>query len=311
MTNLGELAALSCSLLWALCSLAFASAGRRVGATAVNQIRIYIALLALAGLHLLIRGELVPEAPSPRQLGLLLTSGVVGLAIGDYCLFRCMAVIGPRLGTLLMATSPLMTAAIAWFWFGEGIVALGLLGMGLTIAGVVGVLVDRRAVEGWRTASAGHRLVPVLLGLCGALGQAVGLILTKAGMGVAVAGEEAIPALSVTLIRMAAGAVSMSVFALAAGQSGAVLRACGQGRAMLEIAVGAVFGPILGVWMSVVAVEHAKAGVAATLMSLAPVLMLPIGRFAYGARPGPLGWLGTLVAVGGCALLFLRGGGSA
>jgi drug/metabolite transporter (DMT)-like permease len=58
--------------------------------------------------------------------------------------------------------------------------------------------------------------------------------------------------------------------------------------------------------MSVVAVHHAKAGIAATLMSLAPVLMLPIGRIAYGSRPGVLGVVGTLVAVGGATLLVLR-----
>ena len=46
-------------------------------------------------------------------------SGVIGLALGDLCLFHCMAIIGPRLGTVLMALAPAMTAVLAVWWIGE------------------------------------------------------------------------------------------------------------------------------------------------------------------------------------------------
>lgn len=306
MEHLGELAGLSCSFLWALCSLAFASAGRRVGASAVNQIRIHIALVALCGLHFATTGAIWPTEISGRQVAGLLISGFVGLALGDLCLFRCMALIGPRLGTLLMATSPAMTATIAWLWLGETLGVLALAGMALVICGVIAVLVDRRAVEGWRSAASGGRLLPVLLGLAGAVGQAVGLILAKDGMNAVVEGEVAIDPLSATVVRMTAGAAGMVGIAVGLGHVRTTVRALGDRLAMAQTAIGAVFGPILGVWMSAVAVLHAEAGIAATLMSLAPVLMIPIGRIAYGARPGPLGVLGTFAAVGGGALLFLR-----
>jgi drug/metabolite transporter (DMT)-like permease len=110
----------------------------------------------------------------------------------------------------------------------------------------------------------------------------------------------------VTLVRMAAAALVLTLGSAMLGGFGPVTRAVRDRRAFGQIAVGAVFGPILGVWMSVVAVHHAKAGIAATLMSLAPVLMLPIGRIAYGSRPGTLGILGTLAAVGGATLLVVR-----
>ena len=148
MLPVGELAALSCSVLWAACSLAFASAGLRVGASAVNQLRIYLALVALFALHSIVVGTLLPIGLSSRQLLVLALSGVAGLALGDYFLFRCMTVLGPRIGTLLMASSPVFTALLAWASFGEEILALGLLGMVVTLGGVVLVLVDRRAVEG-------------------------------------------------------------------------------------------------------------------------------------------------------------------
>ncbi len=306
MPYLGESAALSCSLFWALCSIAFASAGRRIGATAVNQIRIYMALVALGVLHLALVGSIWPAGVSDRQLWLLLVSGFIGLAIGDLCLFLCMTAIGPRLGTLLMATSPAMTAAIAWQWLDEAIGVAGLAGMALILIGVAAVLSDRRSEEGWRAPAQMSPIVAVLLGLGGALGQAVGLILAKDGMAAFATEETAIEPLSATLVRMAAGALGMVVIAIVSGHARRTMRAFQDRRAIGTTAVGAVFGPILGVWMSAVAVAYADAGVAATLMSLAPVLMLPIARVAYGARPGPAGILGTLLAVIGCAALFLR-----
>lgn len=306
MLPVGELAALSCSFLWAACSLAFASAGRRVGASAVNQLRIYLALVALFALHSIVVGTLLPIDLSSRQLLVLALSGVAGLALGDYFLFRCMTVLGPRIGTLLMASSPVFTALLAWASFGEEILALGLLGMFVTLAGVVLVLVDRRAVEGWQSAPGERRTLAVAFGFFGALGQSAGFLLTRYGMA-AVGGDEiTVPAFSVTLVRMAAAASTLTVISLAFGGFGPVRRALGDRRAFAQIAIGSLFGPILGVWMSVVAVHHAKAGIAATLMSLAPVLMLPVGRIAYGSRPGALGVIGTLVAVGGAALLVMR-----
>ena len=47
-------------------------------------------------------------------------------------------------------------------------------------------------------------------------------------------------------------------------------------------------------------------GVATTLMALPPVFLLPIGRFVFGERITASAVLGTLVAIGGVALLFLH-----
>jgi drug/metabolite transporter (DMT)-like permease len=40
-------------------------------------------------------------------------------------------------------------------------------------------------------------------------------------------------------------------------------------------------------------------------MALAPVVLLPVGGFVFGERIGWRAILGTLVAIGGVALLFL------
>jgi drug/metabolite transporter (DMT)-like permease len=80
----------------------------------------------------------------------------------------------------------------------------------------------------------------------------------------------------------------------------------GQARTGLLLAIGGSFvGPYLGVWMSLEAAHHAPLGVAQTLISLTPILILPFSRMVYHERITPRAICGAVVAVIGVALLFL------
>ena len=70
-------------------------------------------------------------------------------------------------------------------------------------------------------------------------------------------------------------------------------------------ALGAFFGPFLGVSLSLYAVRHTVAGVAASIMALQPVLIIPLVVVLHRERVGIGGIAGALVAVAGVALLFL------
>jgi drug/metabolite transporter (DMT)-like permease len=56
--------------------------------------------------------------------------------------------------------------------------------------------------------------------------------------------------------------------------------------------------------LSLVAVKYAYAGVAATLMSLVPVLIIVPSVILFGEKVSRLAVLGALIAVTGSALLF-------
>ena len=108
--HLGELAALGAAMCWVFTSLAFAAAGRRIGPTAVNFIRIFLALAVLACVQRLLFGQWTPPI-STRSLMLLGASGLIGLTIGDQFLFTALVYIGPRLTTLLMTLAQLFGKA--------------------------------------------------------------------------------------------------------------------------------------------------------------------------------------------------------
>jgi drug/metabolite transporter (DMT)-like permease len=72
------------------------------------------------------------------------------------------------------------------------------------------------------------------------------------------------------------------------------------------VGLGALFGPIIGVSSSLLAVQHAEVGVASTLMALPPIFLLPISYFVFKERFSWQAVAGTLVAIAGVALLFLK-----
>ena len=71
---------------------------------------------------------------------------------------------------------------------------------------------------------------------------------------------------------------------------------------------GAIAGPFLGVWMSLVAADRAPVGVAQTLCSLTPVFILPVLMLLHKERISARAALGAAVAVLGTALLFVPSG---
>ena len=304
MEYLGEVAGLGTALCFALSSLSFGLAGRKAGGLAVNQFRICVAVAVLWLWQFLATGQWWPVADS-TQMALLVGSGIVGLAIGDLALFYALAVIGPRISSVLMATSPSMALAVLFCWHGavpgwrEG------LGVTVTTIGVVIVLLRQQDGSAWNPGlRPAVRTRAVLAGLVGSLGQAVGLVMAHTAMLPAEGLTESVLALGATLIRMLAGCGGIMLVGLLAGQAGA-WRQVVQQKVVRHTLAGTVTGPILGVWLSMVAVQQLGAGIASALFVTTPLFLLPITRLAYGAKIGWQGLLGTVLTVVGAAMLLL------
>jgi drug/metabolite transporter (DMT)-like permease len=292
----GELAALGTAACWTATSLAFEVAGRRIGSLPVNLIRLVLAIFLLGGFTWLTRGLLLPVDASAHNWVWLSLSGIVGFTVGDLCLFRAFVVVGARVSMLLMTLVPVITAIAGFVVMGEVLSANELLGMALTILGVSTVVWERR-----RTPDGLLQRLPVsgiLLGLAGAAGQAVGLVLSKYGMG-------SYNAFAATHIRVIAGALGFAVAFTLTGWWPKVRAATKDRRAMTSTTIGAFFGPFLGVSLSLLAVKYTEAGVAATLMALAPVLIIPVSVLVFREHVAWPAVLGAVVAVAGSALLFL------
>ncbi|MFN3240215.1 MAG: DMT family transporter [Planctomycetota bacterium] len=309
MPYLGEIAALSTALCWLGSSLAFAVAGREAGAQPLNQFRLYAALPMLCLLGFAMTGAVWPGDASWSRVSLLALSGVVGLVVGDYGYFHSLATIGPRLASVIMALWPACTVGIDALR-GEAPSPEQGLGVLLTVVGVTLVLARSRGGS-WRPdLSRRQWTIGVLGALVGALGQAAGFVMARAAMAPAADLPTGVDPLLATIVRMGAATVGMQLVVVLQRRPFAMRKIWQVRKALGAALVGTLCGPVVGVWMSMVAGANARdAGVAAALMGTTPVFMLPVTVWLYRARVGPLGVIGTLLAVAGVAVCFVRGGG--
>ncbi len=77
-------------------------------------------------------------------------------------------------------------------------------------------------------------------------------------------------------------------------------------KALVSTLVGTILGPYLGITFSLIAIANTKVGIASTLMSLVPVIMLPLVKFYYKEDLSWRAISGAFFAVSGVAILFLR-----
>lgn len=303
---IGETAAVLGSLLWSFCSIFFTMASKRIGVHNVNAIRIFMAVGILAVVHLIIFHTILPNA-NGLQWFYLGVSGFIGLALGDLAYFGCLVRLGPRKGVLIMATNPIFSVAAAYVLLGEHLTWWMLLGIAVTMSGVFWVTLEKQMSEsGPAETDKKTQKTGILLGIGGAAGQGIGLVLSKYGMFNAADDPSiGLNPFSATFIRVLIAGICFIVIMVAMGKMPQLCRSTRDKRSMILLFGGALIGPFLGVWLSMVAVSHTHTGVAATLLSLMPIMIIPIVWVLFREKTSWRGIAGAAVAIIGVAILFL------
>ena len=316
MQYLGELISLGVAFSWTIAALASEVGSRRLGVFVMNVWRMGVALLLSALLLWLTLGVPYPAYAGGATWGWLLLSGVVGYFFGDWCLFNSYLTIGSRYGQLFMTLAPAFAAFSAWTMLGQTLNGQSLLAMAVTMTGI-GISVLGRGE--------GHRLslnLPakgVLFGLGAALGQGVGLVLSKIGLDCYEASvpAEVLPQMEgylpfgSNLIRCVAGLVCFSAWLMVMNwrrpvEQRQTLRASLSDRkGFLAMLVLVVSGPFLGVGFSLMAVQYTAAGIASTLMATTPIIILLPSWWLFGQRITLRNVLGAVISVVGVSLFFL------
>ena len=298
----GEIAGILTAVFWTVTSMAFESAGKKVGSLSVNLIRLIIAFFFIGFYSWVVRGFFFPSDATLFQWQWLALSGLVGFVIGDLLLFQALVVIGARVSMLVMALAPPFAALIGWLLLGEVLSPTNLLGMIITLTGIVIVILKREKSEEngavVRKIKSNYSIQGILLALGGAIGQGAGLVLSKKGMG-------DYDAFSASQIRVLTGIIGF-IFILTFMKRWPRFRAAIQNEAaMKRITLGAFFGPFFGVSFSLLAVQHTQAGIAATLMSITPVLIIFPSVVLFKEKINWKEIVGAIITVGGVALFFL------
>ena len=294
--HLGEFAALGTAVFWTITALSFESASKKVGSLPVNIIRLIIGLLFLSSFNLLRRGLLLPVDASVDNWLWLALSGFVGFTFGDLFLFKSYTIIGARFSMLIMTLVPPITALCSWIILGEQLTFFHYLGMTLTFTGIVMAIFSRK--------NSGEKfslkLAPkgILFAFGGAVGQALGLVLSKFGM------KDYDP-FAATQIRIIAGLLGYILLVTFLLRWKTVFTAFRNKQAMQSITLGAFFGPFLGVSFSLLAIKYTETGIASTIMALVPVLIIAPALIIYKQKISIAEIIGAIVSVCGVALFFV------
>jgi drug/metabolite transporter (DMT)-like permease len=138
----------------------------------------------------------------------------------------------------------------------------------------------------------------ILYAFGGAVGQALGLVLSKFGM------KDYDP-FAATQIRIIAGIFGYTLLVTVLTRWSAVINAVHNKSGMMLTSLGAFFGPFLGVSFSLIAIKYTEAGIASTIMALVPVFIIIPAVVMFKQKVTIPEMLGAIVSVGGVALFFL------
>ena len=302
--HFGEIMALLAAFIFSWTSVFFTEAGQRLGVRTVNLLRLPAGTLCLSLTHLFLTGHPWPQDVGFQEQFWIGLSGVCGLAVGDSALFRAFTLVGPRRSMTVMAMAPVFTVLVAWVLLDERLGLQALTGVAVVIGGVMlASLGSDRGGGRFSGLPPSVLRLGFLLALVGAVGQGLGSVFAKLGMGAADGGVDPLGA---TLVRMAWATIAFWLVVLPRTSARNVRQRLRDRRGSLALVVAILLGPFISVWISLVAIKHTEVGIAQVLLGMVPIFVIVPAWLVHRDRPSPVSLVGILVAVGGGALIFLR-----
>ena len=289
----GEIAALSAALLWAISSVVYSRLGLKIPPL---QLNLYKGIIAIAFIivTLLIQGAAFTGL-SISTVVLLSLSGIIGIGLGDTAYFAALNSLGARRTLLLETSSPPMGALLALIFIGEQLSPSAWCGILLTILGIAWVISERNPVVETGVSRQG-----VIWGILAAIAQAVGAVISRYALT-----QSQISPLESTLIRLVGGTVIVIglLFLPSARQTNTKWQI--SLRSLGIIAIAAFGSTYLGIWLQQTSLKFAPTGIAQTFLATSPLFILPIVAL-QGERISLRAVLGAIVSLGGIALMFVR-----
>ena len=295
---LGVLAGLGTACAWAVSSVMNTAASRILGVHRFLMIRQPLAMLIL-GCACLVAGQFAAYGFTALLLALM--SGAVGIALSDWAFYEGTQRIGLRATQICHSTNACMTALLGLVFLDEYLGVQGFVGILAVTAGTSLVLIAEQRGQSFWVAANTALGKGVALALLSALVTAVGLILSKEAL------RQELPPLMLAFIRNLSASCVLWTFGIALHRVRETAKAARECRQIyLLLAAGCAVGPAGGMWLSMVALEYAPAGIAATLIGMQPLFLLLLLGILERRCPAVGSILGSLLACAGAAMVLLR-----
>ncbi len=268
---LGLFAALGTVLCWTVGTFAFTDASKKMAPSAVNRVRLVWASILLSLTCVLIDKTSIVDLftqTSPTAYLWFGLSGIIGLSLGDYFAFTAYQLIGSAKTALMSCIAPAAALIFGYFMLDETLSWIGIMGIFISMSGILLLVYAHHHKQD----SVNHNKRAISKGFVfaflGAICQGVGLVLAKNGFETA---TQTISAVHATWIRMFIATMVLYGFTGLKKQSLIEFKqVLTQKHLFKPIIIGSIFGPVIGVSLSLLATQYLTAGITQTMLSLLP-----------------------------------------
>ncbi len=299
------------TLTWSLGIFPFTQAARRLGSNALNHFRLLLALFFITIISCLSDYttflHLFSNQYTPAWIWLGI-SGIIGLTIGDYFAFEMYAILGARLGSVLNTFAPAAALILGWGLLKESISWIGIIGIFITIIGVNFISLGKRERNRVPLEQQRRVKIGVIFGILSALCQGAGLVLAKKGMIMETQMNSPINPFHATFIRLSIATASLFLLTFIQRKTKETLAPIFKNTndGIKYAVAGTIFGPTLGVSLSLFTVAILEPSVAQTIFSLVPAFALFISRILLKEKISSQSLLGVTIAMSGVIILIWR-----
>jgi drug/metabolite transporter (DMT)-like permease len=269
---LGEILALASGLAWAVAVVLFRVSGRSIHPVGLNLGKNVLGLALIAPTVLLLGESLLPSVPFSTT-GLLLLSGVLGIAVSDTLFFHALNRLGASLTAIVDCFYSPFVIAFSFVLLGERLSIVQLGGAALVVSAILTVSKEGKLERIGRKDLA----LGIVYGILAMFFVALGIVMVKPVLG-------SVSVIWATLVRMAGGTAALALLVPVLRNRRSVLSPLFDRRNWKVLVPAAFFGSYLSLILWTGGMKYAKASVAAVLNQLNTIFIVIIAAIFLKER---------------------------
>jgi drug/metabolite transporter (DMT)-like permease len=303
----GYFAALVTLFAWTITNFVLAKLTRLVEPSILNRAALFFSIFLLGLLVCIVDGLApwqlftLPNSSNWLWLGL---SGILGKSIGDYCGFCSMRILGVRRRSMISTLGPGFTLFFGLIILNEKMNWVGVIAMLLTIISILLLINSTTEKDEVKKEKFGLPLPGLLFGIAAAALTGLAFILSKKTF--IETGRE-ISEFHGTWIRIVVAFLAIMLVDTVRNKHTAFIKQFlldKQKRTLLFFTI--LFGSVLGLSFSLIAITRMNAASAYTIFSMLPVSVILVSVIVYKKKISLQSWLYSILAIAGVIILVWR-----
>jgi drug/metabolite transporter (DMT)-like permease len=308
--SIGFLFAFGACLSWSIAGFYITNATKKLPVPIINLLRLFFGITIITTVSILFGYQNFIHLFSSKLIQAWLwlgLSGIISLVVGDYLSFKSYAILKPQKASVITTLSPTTALVFGILLLNEKINAIGIIGIIITIGGVISISLGRSQRNANTTNTVADTNKAILYGIAAAACHGLGLALSKKGLMLEKNVGNIINPINATFIRLVVGFLFLSIIAIASGKIKMYYhQIMANKNASKQTLIAAIFNPTLAVSLAMLSIMYMDVAVAQTIFSLVPFFTLLIAFFVLREKVTAQSLLGVFVAVVGVGILIWR-----